>query len=77
MLAFELTETFVQVIQSHWSCPMLAAPFTFQTRCARIVVPLLVSRRCERGSWLEWEFLLSGFRRWGTVAKGQRGFPAR
>jgi hypothetical protein len=53
---------------------MLAAPFTFQTRCARIVVPLLVSRRCEQGSWPQWAFLLASLRSWGTVADWQRKF---
>src|SRR3954447_1212983 len=56
------------------NCSTLAAPFTTQTLCARILVPLLVSRPCERGSWPQWEFLLSGFRRTGTVADRQREF---
>ena len=56
-----------EVIELHLRGRLTEAP-------ASIVVPLLVSRGCERGSWPQWEFLLSGFRRTGTVADRQREF---
>src|SRR4051794_13386240 len=74
VLSLELTEPLVQIVQSGLQLFDAGGPIhhpdslrTHRRSPARLT-------GCERGSWPQWEFLLSGFRRTGTVADRQREF---